>query len=37
MITFIKKLLGIDTIEYNIRLLQRKNYWRDKYRHGKEN
>jgi|TARA_A100001037_G_scaffold1325_1_gene1192 hypothetical protein len=37
MIAFIKKLLGIDTIEYNIRLLQRKNYWRDKYRHGKEN
>jgi hypothetical protein len=37
MIAFIKKLLGIYTIEYNIRLLQRKNYWRDKYRHGKEN
>ena len=37
MIAFIKKLLGIDTIENNIRLLQRKNYWRDKYRHGKEN
>ena len=37
MIAFIKKLLGIDTIEYNIRLLQRKNYWRDKYRQGKEN
>ena len=37
MIAFIKKLLGIDTMEYNIRLLQRKNYWRDKYRHGKEN
>ena len=37
MIAFIKKLLGIDTIEYNIRLLQRKNYWKDKYKHGKEN
>ena len=37
MINFIKKILGIDVIEYNIRLLQRKNYWRDKYRHGKEN
>ena len=37
MIAFIKRLLGIDAIEYNIRLLQRKNYWRDKYRHGKEN
>ena len=31
MIAFIKKLLGIDTIEYNIRLLQRKNYWKEKY------
>ena len=37
MIAFIKRLLGIDAIEYNIRLLQRKNYWRDKYKHGKEN
>ena len=34
MITFIKKILGIDVIEYNIRLLQRKNYWREKYKHG---
>ena len=31
MITFIKKILGIDVIEYNIRLLQRKNYWKKKY------
>jgi len=31
MITFIKKILGIDVIEYNIRLLQRKNYWKEKY------
>ena len=37
MIAFIKRLLGIDAIEYNIKLLQRKNYWRDKYKHGKEN
>ena len=31
MIAFIKKILGIDAIEYNIRLLQRKNYWKEKY------
>ena len=32
MINFIKKILGIDNLEYKIRLLQRKNYWRDKYK-----
>ena len=32
MIIFIKKILGIDNLEYKIRLLERKNYWRDKYR-----
>ena len=32
MITFIKKILGIDNLEYKIRLLERKNYWRDKYK-----
>tara|TARA_Y100000593_G_scaffold20708_1_gene41658 strand:+ start:84 stop:185 length:102 start_codon:yes stop_codon:yes gene_type:complete len=32
MITFIKKLLGIDSLEYKVRLLERKNYWRDKYK-----
>ena len=31
MIAFIKKILGIDAIEYKIRLLQRKNYWKEKY------
>jgi hypothetical protein len=31
MINFIKKILGIDVIEYNLRLLQRKNYWKEKY------
>ena len=36
MIAFIKKILGIDAIEYNIRLLQRKNYWKEKYKHGKD-
>ena len=34
MITFIKKILGIIDLEYKVRLLQRKNYWRDKYKHG---
>jgi len=32
MINFIKKILGIDTLEYEIRLLKRKNYWREKYK-----
>jgi hypothetical protein len=31
MINFIKKVLGIDNLEYKIRLLERKNYWREKY------
>ena len=31
MVAFIKKLLGIDKLEYQVRLLHRKNYWRDKY------
>jgi hypothetical protein len=37
MIAFIKKILGIDAIEYKIRLLQRKNYWKEKYKHGQKN
>ena len=35
MIAFIKKLLGISDLEYKIRLLERKNYWRDKYNGSK--
>ena len=31
MINFIKKVLGISDLEYKIRLLERKNYWREKY------
>ena len=31
MINFIKKILGISDLEYKVRLLQRQNYWRDKY------
>ena len=32
MINFIKKILGISDLEYKIRLLQRQNYWRNKYK-----
>ena len=31
MLNFIKKLLGISDLEYKVRLIQRQNYWRDKY------
>ena len=34
MLSFIKKILGIENLEYKIRLLERKNYWREKYKHG---
>ena len=34
MIYLIKKLLGFDKLEKRIRLLERKNYWREKYKHG---
>ena len=32
MINFIIKILGISDLEYKVRLLQRQNYWRDKYK-----
>jgi len=32
MITFIKKILGISDLEYKVRLLQRQNYWKNKYK-----
>ena len=32
MISLIKTLLGISDLEYKVRLLERKNYWRDKYK-----
>ena len=32
MLSFIKKILGIENLEYTIRLLERKNYWREKYK-----
>ena len=34
MIYLLKKLLGFDKLEKRIRLLERKNYWREKYKHG---
>ena len=34
MLELFKKLLGIDKLEYKIRLLERKNYWREKYKNG---
>jgi len=33
MLNYLKKILGIDKLEYKIRLLERKNYWREKYKH----
>ena len=35
MISVIKKILGINNLEYKIRLLERKNYWREKYNGSK--
>jgi len=35
MLAFIKKILGIDRLEYQVRQLQRKNYWREKYNGSK--
>lgn len=32
MLNWIKKILGVDKLEYKIRLLERKNYWREKYK-----
>tara|TARA_Y100000004_G_scaffold144421_1_gene164496 strand:- start:409 stop:576 length:168 start_codon:yes stop_codon:yes gene_type:complete len=34
MLSILKRLLGIDKLEYKIRILERKNYWREKYKHG---
>jgi len=35
MIIFIKKILGIDDLERRTRLLERKNYWKEKYKNEK--
>ena len=34
MIYLLKKLLGFDILEKRIRILERKNYWREKYKNG---
>ena len=34
MIRLLKKLLGFDILEKRIRILERKNYWREKYKNG---
>jgi|TARA_E500000318_G_scaffold63873_1_gene59087 hypothetical protein len=30
----LKKILGYDILEKRVRVLERKNYWREKYKHG---
>jgi len=30
----LKKILGYDILEKRVRILERKNYWREKYKHG---
>jgi len=30
----LKKLIGYDTLDKRIRILERKNYWREKYKNG---
>ena len=30
----LRKLLGYDILEKRVRILERKNYWREKYKHG---
>jgi|ETNvirenome_2_30_1030614.scaffolds.fasta_scaffold06773_3 hypothetical protein len=32
MLNFIKKILGILDLEKRTRIIERKNYWREKYR-----
>ena len=32
--TFFSKLLGLDKFDYRIRRLERKEYWRNKYKNG---
>ena len=34
MIYLLKKLFGLDKLEKRVRLLERKNYWREKYKNG---
>ena len=34
MLNWIKKILGFEQLEKRIRILERKEYWRTKYKHG---
>ena len=34
MLEYLKKLLGFEALEKRVRILERKNYWREKYKHG---
>ena len=31
MISFIKKILGLDKLDYRVRRLERAKYWKEKY------
>ena len=31
MINFIKKILGLDKLDYRVRRLERAKYWKEKY------
>jgi hypothetical protein len=31
LINFLKRLLGLESLEKRIRFLERKNYWRERY------
>ena len=33
-VKFFRKLFGYEKLEKRIRMLERKNYWREKYKHG---
>jgi hypothetical protein len=34
LINFFKKIFGFEQLEKRVRILERKNYWREKYKHG---
>ena len=35
MIAFIKKILGLDRLDYRLRRLERVKYWKEKYEKSK--
>jgi hypothetical protein len=36
MLDWLKKIFGIDKLDYRIRLLERARYWREKYGRSKK-